>query len=320
MKRFFLTAAAVAMATGVAAAQPPNAADLKKLKAELDQMVAQSKIVGLSGAVMNAMVKGAPYTGVEVTENTQMLADGTRIHNESQTKVYRDSEGRIRRETPAQITIMDPVAGTTYILDPKNLTARKVSLSSTGTFVFKKSVRAAGGDSSVSSNVEVHNNNGVISVMIDGKPADPATIAKMKAAGELEVEPKMEPPDAQVTPLPRLRVMAGPANGDAVYIRKMERDPGQSESLGKQTLEGVPSEGTRVTSTLPTGGIGNDRPIQSISERWYSPELQTVMMSKHSDPRTGEEIFRLTNVTRGEPSPDLFQVPLSYRTVEKEKM
>ena len=77
---------------------------------------------------MGKTVKGAPYSGVEVNESTQMLADGTRIHNESQTQVYRDSEGRMRRETPNEITIWDPVANASYVLNPKTQTARKLPM------------------------------------------------------------------------------------------------------------------------------------------------------------------------------------------------
>ena len=77
-------------------------------------------------AVMGPAVKGAPYSAEEVTETTQVLADGTRIHNESKTLVYRDGEGRVRRDGPDQITIWDPVAGASYFLDPQAQTARKV--------------------------------------------------------------------------------------------------------------------------------------------------------------------------------------------------
>ena len=66
------------------------------------------------------------------------------------------------------------------------------------------------------------------------------------------------------------------------------------ESVGKQMIEGVNAEGTRSVSTIEAGAIGNDRPIQVSSESWYSDELQMVVMSKHSDPRTGDESFRLT--------------------------
>ena len=80
--------------------------------------------------------------------------------------------------------------------------------------------------------------------------------------------------------------------------------------------EGVEAEGTRTTETIPAGEIGNEQPIQIVSERWYSPELQVVVMSKHSDPFVGETIYRLTNIVRGEPSRALFEVPVDYTLKE----
>jgi hypothetical protein len=44
------------------------------------------------------VVKGAPYSGEAVTESVQTLADGNRIVNKFTSQVYRDSEGRTRRE------------------------------------------------------------------------------------------------------------------------------------------------------------------------------------------------------------------------------
>ncbi len=43
-------------------------------------------------------VKGAPYSGNAVTDTTQTLADGNRIVNHTTAAVYRDGEGRERRE------------------------------------------------------------------------------------------------------------------------------------------------------------------------------------------------------------------------------
>jgi hypothetical protein len=54
----------------------------------------------------------------------------------------------------------------------------------------------------------------------------------------------------------------------------------------------------------------------TVNERWYSPELQTVVLSKNSDPRMGETTYRLTNISRGEPDPSLFQVPTDYTVKE----
>jgi hypothetical protein len=83
-------------------------------------------------------------------------------------------------------------------------------------------------------------------------------------------------------------------------------------SLGTQTVNGVQAEGTRVTHTIPAGAIGNANPIVITNERWYSSELQTVVMIKRSDPRMGTTTFQLTNIQRQEPDPSLFQVPSDY--------
>ena len=88
--------------------------------------------------------------------------------------------------------------------------------------------------------------------------------------------------------------------------------PPKTEALGKQVIDGVQAEGTRTTITIPAGEIGNERDIDIVNERWYSPELQTVVMSKHTDPRMGETVYRLTNIRRGDPLPALFQIPADY--------
>ena len=104
-------------------------------------------------------------------------------------------------------------------------------------------------------------------------------------------------------------MMALPAE---MALRKMA-----GESLGKQMIEGVNAEGTRNVSTIDAGAIGNDRPIQVSNESWYSDELQMMVMSKHSDPRTGDESFRLTNISRSEPAAYLFQAPAGYQITER---
>ena len=63
--------------------------------------------------------------------------------------------------------------------------------------------------------------------------------------------------------------------------------------------------------TIPAGYIGNDRAIQSMCERWTSAELEMIVMSKCSNPRTGESTMRLSRVEFFEPDPSLFQVPLA---------
>jgi hypothetical protein len=90
------------------------------------------------------------------------------------------------------------------------------------------------------------------------------------------------------------------------------------ESLGMQTIDGLQAEGTRITKTIPVGQIGNDHAIQIVIERWYSAQLQTVILSKHTDPWLGEVSFRLTNISRAEPLSSLFQVPADYTVTDRQ--
>jgi len=83
-------------------------------------------------------------------------------------------------------------------------------------------------------------------------------------------------------------------------------------SLGTQMIEGVQAEGTRITRTIAAGAIGNDKAIQVVVERWYSSDLQTVVLMKRSDPWMGQITYQLTNITRTEPAASLFVVPSDY--------
>jgi hypothetical protein len=89
-----------------------------------------------------------------------------------------------------------------------------------------------------------------------------------------------------------------------------------TSSLGTQTIGGVTAEGTRYTRTIPAGQIGNAKPIVIVTERWYSADLQTVVMTKRSDPRSGETVFQMTTIARTEPAASLFQVPADYTVAQ----
>lgn len=257
-----------------------------------DWPAAQVKMMGIQGAVMGKTIKNAPYSGTEVSETTQVLADGTRIHNEFQTQVWRDSEGRVRREGPGGITIFDPVANASYVLNPKTQTARKLPL---GMYLFSTS---EGGNTMIryfrfSTGDGVANaERRTAELRTTYGPNHPAVreavTAELKARAALETEMKAAP--GKVT----------------------------TEQLPKRTIEGVAAEGSRETSIIDTGAIGNDRPIQIVNERWFSPELQTVLQSRHSDPRTGEESFKLINISRAEPPAYFFQIPAGYRVITDE--
>ena len=268
------------------------------------------KRVSIPMPVMGNAIKGAPYAADEITESFQMLADGTKISHQSQVTVYRDGEGRVRRESPTQITIWDAKENVSYTLDPKSMTAVKSAMgkaiSFTGTTAADKRALEI---TLRSSSVEASQ----AKVAVDTQIA--AALDKMKAemaasGNAIMVNGTMAAPNAAEAMKEQL----------FFAMEKVSQAPGSklshNESLGQRVMEGLTADGTRSTSTIEAGVIGNDRPINIVAERWYSSELQTAVYSKRSDPRTGEEIFRLTNVRRGEPGADLFLLPPGYRLLD----
>ena len=252
MKQLNILVAMAAMACGSASAQQPDkvfffaGADTAKLRVEADTIGFHTVRFGMMGPT----VKGAPYSAEGVTEVTQTLGDGTHINRQETYTIYRDGEGRVRRETGNEIWISDPVAEASYVLNTKQQTARKLPLSRI-----------------------VH---------------DKMHLDKVKAE------------------------TAALVGSGGVMVRKAEQ-PEKTESLGKQEMEGVEVEGTRGTTVIPEGQIGNDRPLQMVNERWESTELHVTILSRHMDPIMGDRTERLTNIRRGEPDPALFQVPASYQ-------
>ncbi len=99
-------------------------------------------------------------------------------------------------------------------------------------------------------------------------------------------------------------------------LGRPSRGTESAESLGTRVIEGVRTEGTRTTVTIPASEVGSEKPIVIVSERWYSPELQIYILTKRSDPRFGETVHRLTNLSRQEPSRELFEVPRGYAVRE----
>ncbi len=124
------------------------------------------------------------------------------------------------------------------------------------------------------------------------------------------------------------RQMMPPKRPDPAAISQMAQAQKRAESLrprveqedlGAQTIEGLFAKGTRMTTTVPTGAQGNDRPIVIVQEGWVSPDLKLMVLSKRFDPRNGEQTIRLTNIDRSEPDPSLFEVPADYTVVQPQR-
>lgn len=255
-------------------------------------------------------VKGAPYSAESVTESIQTLADGNRIINRNTSSVYRDSEGRTRREQtlkglgmfdtgdePLQtIFISDPVAGVTYALDTRSHIAHKGRA-----FTFELAGKAG-----------VEGGQRFEFKVTPGTAVTGTTARSMILTAPVGVPPAgapLPPPDVDHF---TLRTEGGVAGTYVFKTFPGANNNAVQEQLGKQTIEGVEAEGTRTTITIPAGEIGNEQPIEIVSERWYSPELQLVVMTRHSDPRIGETTYKLTNINRVEPAKSLFEVPAGY--------
>jgi hypothetical protein len=249
------------------------------------------------------VVKGAPYSGEAVTESIQTLSDGNRIINKFSSSVYRDSEGRTRREQSFKglgvlgvgeeslttIFIHDPVAGVTYSLNSRTRIAHKSA-------PFRLELKSAQGVATT------HSQTFEFKVG-PGAATSGGNVIMTAPLGATAEAPRVE----HFT----LRTEAG-AGGFVFRTGKGPNTNEKKEDLGKQMIEGVQAEGTRTTLTIPAGEIGNERAIEVVSERWYSPELQLVVMTRHSDPRMGETTYKLTNISRVEPVKSLFEVPSDY--------
>lgn len=245
--------------------------------------------VGFVGKGNSTPVQGAPYSATMTTEDVQVLGDGTRITSTTSGNVARDSQGRTRQDAPLPsfgnlsatgaphiVFIQDPVSQTNYTLNLTDKTAQKMA--------------ALPGPMSVATSGGASGGGKVIMQMSDSMP-----------------------PGALPPPPP------GPP-GQAIMIQRSfaasDQGNAKTEDLGSQTMEGVQVTGVRTTRTIPTGQIGNDRPITITTEVWTSPDLKTIVYSKRTDPRMGEQTFQLTNLVRSEPDASLFTVPADFKIMD----
>ena len=271
------------------------------------------------GRDSGAPVEGAPYSATITNESVQTLADGNRIVHNSTGTVARDSQGRTRRDTtlpaignlsvanvPHLIFIQDPVAQSSYTLNLTDKTAHKIPMRP----------GHMGG--------------------MPGPGMGPDAFFVQVEGGPGPFPPPLPPPAVLMVQNGNVSV-AGTQDGDVMIAggqgnvnggqgqvavgHGVTRDPAQvtTEDLGSQTMEGVYATGIRTTRTIPAGQIGNEKPIAIVTEVWTSPDLKTVVYSKRSDPRMGEQTFRLTNISRSEPDPSLFTVPADFKVVEGPK-
>lgn len=93
------------------------------------------ELLGFEGMHGGKVVTGAPFSAVAVSESTQILADGNHITRKTQTSLFRDSQGRLRKEVTISgfagqpksfAVISDPVANANFVLHPETKVAEKM--------------------------------------------------------------------------------------------------------------------------------------------------------------------------------------------------
>jgi hypothetical protein len=298
----------LALAAGAVKAQDtPPASPQPALAAQAAQLDAQAKKLAETAAHFSLLgigpsMKNSPFSADEVNDSVQTLADGNRIVHNSTGKMYRNSEGRIRRESHGgagwafgtgyamapSVSIVDPVARQKYELDNVLKTARVYELNS------GQGVTIAG------------------AAPVADKKAAEELIAKLKAEGKLVPSAKLATMTAPTA--------LGPINGVVAYSTgwaeaAKSKYETKTDDLGTRDFDGVSAEGTRRTTIIPAAAIGNERPIEIVYERWYSKDLGVTVYSKTTDPRSGEQTYKLTNIVRAEPDPSLFSVPTEYKKI-----
>ena len=216
------------------------------------------------------VVTAAPYTATATTESTQVLADGNKIVNKTSSFVARDSQGRTRRETDLHRI------GTMQVDSPKTVFINDPTTHTQ--YIFSP----GGGEATKV-------------IRSDGNWKEGPQIIDLRGTRERRVKDKVFFTAQGVKEHPQ--------------EEKESVEQVKHEDLGTQTIEGVSAQGRRETITIPAGQIGNERPIDIVSETWFSPELHTMVLRKHSDPRMGESTYRLTDIKRSEPDASLFQPP-----------
>jgi hypothetical protein len=263
-------------------------------------------------------VQGAPYSAQAVNEREQTLSDGNQIaQRHSTTTFYRDSAGRTRQEVRDAkgelrvVMINDPVAGAHWVLSPQQRTATRLPAHA-DIRAHAAAGRAAG--EAARARIEQMRKDGTVPEEIIVKRVerlDPEARQRIQENVRIQVSKAMAERGAAMGDMQARLAPLASAFGDAKWASKAV-----TKDLGTRDINGVKAEGKLRSYEIPAGEIGNRNPIVVSNETWFSPELQVTVYTKHSDPRSGDVVFRLENIKREEPAAALFTVPSDYTVRE----
>ncbi len=241
-----------------------------------------AQFVGVQQHFAGAVVADAPYSANAVTETVQMLHDGNRIRRRNEARLHRDSQGRTRREqqlnTLGAWQLAPQASPLVFIHDP---------VANEG-FLLDSNNRTA------------------------RRLAVPTVSPLWQEHGDATVHFNGSAALSSVASSPGTAV----AGSMATFSLTSDDFSVSTEELGERLFDGVPATGSLTRMTIAAETIGNELPIEVVTEQWYSSVLQAIVYRRHTDPRFGETTYRLSNLSTDEPDKALFGVPEGYTIVE----
>jgi hypothetical protein len=296
-------------------------------------------------------VAAEPYRAEKTTQSKWTLGDGTVISRETRGTIARDAEGRVREElyqthsgsmdghevdmALQSATVGDPTTHTILFwsggmgkiamrMELPSLPAGALATLGSAPPVILRTPPPPGPPLSPAAAARM-------AEAIATMPAGTPTIVLKDLGTPNNNMPNMGMPTSTSAPTVRALKETSPPPGvgsgtltvlqPPVFLGSGgAKDNVRTEELGQKTMAGLLVVGKRVTTTIATGKIGNDRPIVVLHEEWRSPEMKIVVKTIDSDPRTGEQTMELDNLVRGDPDAALFQAPVGYEVKDMADM
>jgi hypothetical protein len=245
--------------------------------------------VGMIGPLIGPGIRGTPgqpFSADVIEETDRFLSDGNHIHHENHGRVFRDSQGRTRNES--EIAVFAPGA--------KPFVHIMISDPVEGRFIMLNPEQKT-----ATVNQFGKRNSASPGVGLPAQPANNSAKSNAPATGAVE-------PEVLLESLRNMRAASGTQAQGKLQISR--------EDLGATEIEGYNVTGTRFTRTIPAGEMGNDQPMTTTNERWFSADLKMDLLTKSESPESGKHVHKLVNIRLGDPDPLLFQVPADYTVKE----
>jgi hypothetical protein len=302
-----------------------------------------SAVSAIPAAGEVAAISGKPYSAIART--VEYSPDGKHVDRSESNRVFRDEQGRTRREANGGKTflIFDPVVGLSYNLETETKTAMTRSVAAARPLLHP----ANAGPIHLKLNqtckglYETVARIGGFNVLWDPEITPPvknqfnielssATLEEALNYIAAMTRSYWRPIDAGTifvtddTPVKRAAASPMPSAAPRMSIVEAAREQAKSmpaanirvDDLGTQVVNGVTAQGVRTTSVIPTGTFGNDHDIKTVTERWVSEDLHVLVKSVYTDSRTGSTVYDLVNISLAPPDASLFQLPGGYTVQE----